>query len=90
MKLPWQQPPGLVEGCSSVSVGWLADMLADGPSRLLGRGRRGAPFHFPGSLSPRPGSGYSVTAHQASQSPGMPPLDHGPQLVNPLWSKWGN
>ena len=55
MKLPWQHPPGLVEGCSSVSVGWLADMLADGPSWLLGKGRIGPPSTFlvtcpPGSV----------------------------------------
>lgn len=82
MKLPWQQPPWLVEGCSSVSVGWLADMLADGPSQLLGRGGM-----RPLSLSWESASQgsvlviLSVTAHQISQKPGMPDLGHRPQLV---------
>lgn len=54
MKLPWQHPPRLVEGCSSVSVGWLADMLADGPSRLLGRSRMGPPSTSLGTCPPGP------------------------------------
>lgn len=68
MKLPWQQPPGLVEGCSSVSVGWLADMLADGPYQLLGRRRQGpSPAAFkpaPRSRSEKPSSSLLSRRHR--------------------------
>lgn len=67
MKLPWQQPPGLVEGCSSVSVGWLADMLADGPYQLLGRSRQGpspAAFKAPQSRSEKPSSSLLTRLHR--------------------------
>lgn len=63
MKLPWQQPPGLVEGCSSVSVGWLADMLADGPYQLLGRSRQGP---SPAAFKSAPGPGLRNLLHHCS------------------------
>lgn len=90
MKLPWQQPPGLVEGCSSVSGGWLADMLADGASRLLGRGGIEPPPTFLDPASQAPVLLIlSITSHQTSQSLGMPHLDHEPQLALPLLEQMG-
>lgn len=62
MKLPWQQPPGLVEGCSSVSVGWLADMLADGPYQLLGRRSRQGPSPAAFKPAPSPGLRYPFSS----------------------------
>lgn len=87
MKLPWQQPPGLAEGCSSVSVGWLADMLADGPSQLLGGGGIGPP---PTSWEPASGL-LPITAHRRQRAWGCPTWtsDLGPQLVSPLTEQVG-